>query len=45
MVNRIITNLAVFDVTPNGLVLRALAPGATDVGVAALTEPPVTTQL
>ena len=45
VVDRIITNLAVFDVTPNGLVLRALAPGVTEEQVAALTEPPFTTQL
>ena len=45
VVNRIITNLAVLDVTPDGLVLRALAPGVTEEQVAELTEPPFTTQL
>ncbi len=45
VVNRIITNLAVFDVTPDGLVLRALAPGVTEEQVAAVTEPPFSTQL
>jgi 3-oxoacid CoA-transferase subunit B len=29
VVQRIITNLAVFDVRPQGLVLRAMAPGVT----------------
>ena len=45
VVNRIITNLAVLDVTPDGLVLRALAPGVTEEQIAELTEPPFTTQL
>jgi len=45
VVNRIITNLAVLDVTPDGLVLRALAPGVTEDQVAELTEPPFMTQL
>ena len=45
VVNRIITNLAVLDVTSDGLVLRALAPGVTEEQVAELTEPPFTTQL
>jgi 3-oxoacid CoA-transferase subunit B len=45
VVNRIITNLAVLDVTPDGLVLRALAPGVTEEQVASLTEPSFTTQL
>ena len=45
VVNRIITNLAVLDVTPDGLVLRALAPGVTEDQVAELTEPPFLTQL
>jgi 3-oxoacid CoA-transferase subunit B len=45
VVNRIITNLAVLDVTPNGLVLRALAPGISEEQVAELTEPPFASQL
>jgi 3-oxoacid CoA-transferase subunit B len=45
VVNRIISNLAVLDVTPAGLVLRALAPGVTKEQVAAVTEPPLTSQL
>ena len=39
VVNRVITNLAVLDVTADGLVLRALAPGVTQEQVAAVTEP------
>ena len=38
-VNRIITDLAVMDVTPKGLVLRELAPGVTAEEVQAQTEP------
>jgi 3-oxoacid CoA-transferase subunit B len=38
-VHRIITDLAVMDVTPEGLVLRELAPGATVDEVQSLTEP------
>ena len=45
VVNRIITNLAVMDVTQDGLVLRALAPGVTEEQVAELTEPPFTSRL
>jgi 3-oxoacid CoA-transferase len=39
VVQRIITNLCVFDVTPRGLVLRELAPGITVEQVRAQTEP------
>ncbi len=45
VVNRVITNLAVLDITADGLVLRALAPGVTQEQVAALTEPPFTVDL
>ncbi len=38
-VNRIITDLAVIDVEPSGLVLRELAPGVTLEEVRARTEP------
>src|SRR3954463_15464620 len=38
-VNRIITDLAVIDVTPRGLLLRELAPGVTREAVQAATEP------
>ncbi|NNC13241.1 CoA transferase subunit B [Planctomonas sp. JC2975] len=40
VVDRIITDLAVFDVTPEGLVLRELAPDVTIDQVKAATEPP-----
>jgi 3-oxoacid CoA-transferase subunit B len=39
VVDHIVTELAVIDVTPGGLVLRELAPDATIEMVQALTEP------
>ena len=45
VVERIITDLAVIDVTPDGLVLRELAPDVTVEQVVAATEPPLTIDL
>ncbi|MBG6059896.1 3-oxoacid CoA-transferase subunit B [Cryobacterium sp. MP_M5] len=41
VVTRIITDLAVIDVTPEGLVLREIAPGLTVADVQAATEVPL----
>ncbi|AKU16194.1 CoA transferase subunit B [Luteipulveratus mongoliensis] len=45
VVQRIITDLAVIDVTPDGLVLRELAPGVTEDEVRQKTEPELTVDL
>ncbi|NNU28327.1 CoA transferase subunit B [Isoptericola sp. JC619] len=45
VVHRIITDLAVIDVTPDGLVLRELAPGVTEDEVRERTEPELTVEL
>lgn len=45
VVHRIITDLAVIDVTASGLVLRELAPGVDEATVRAATEPELTVDL
>ena len=39
VVNMIVTELAVIDMTPEGLVLREIAPGVTPEDVQKVTEP------
>ncbi len=45
VVQRIITDLAVMDITDDGLVLRELAPGVTEAQVREATEPDFTVDL
>ena len=45
VVHRIITDLAVLDVEPGGLVLRELAPGVTEEQVVAATAAPLKVEL
>ena len=45
VVQRIITDLCVLDVTDSGLVLRELAPGVTEDEVREKTEPEITVEL
>ena len=41
VVNRIITDMAVIDITPAGLILRELAPGITEAEIRQATAPPL----
>ena len=45
VVHRVITELGVMDVTPQGLVLREVAPGVTVEEIQAKTEPALTIDL